>query len=279
MSEDRWTELDELLMDRATGALEPREENRLQQLMAEANEADPERYDLLIGEIAAAWIDLTGEEPMPDSLARRIEMAADPAGGAPVEDAEPEKVSAPSEDGADVVPLHSRSWVGWAVAAGLALAGVGSSVGTGGGEPVAEGPPVDPTAREQFMAMASQPGVLQWDWSTTDDPTAEGARGAVVWNQATQEGFMRFSGLAPNNPSEFQYQLWIFDGSRDDRFPVDGGVFDIPAGADEVYVPISAQLAVRDPALFAVTVERPGGVVVSDRERISVLAQPATGEE
>jgi hypothetical protein len=34
---------------------------------------------------------------------------------------------------------------------------------------------------------------------------------------------------------------------------------------------------VRQAALFAVTVERPGGVVVSSRERIVALAQVATG--
>jgi hypothetical protein len=33
---------------------------------------------------------------------------------------------------------------------------------------------------------------------------------------------------------------------------------------------------VAEPALFAVTVERPGGVVVSSRERIALLAKPET---
>ncbi|MEJ2515861.1 MAG: anti-sigma factor [Gammaproteobacteria bacterium] len=122
--------------------------------------------------------------------------------------------------------------------------------------------------------LASDPESVSWSWATTDDPTAAGATGDVVWNSKAQEGYMRFRGLAANNPGEQQYQLWIFDASRDDRFPVDGGVFDVPAGADEVIVPIRAKLPVDQPALFAVTVEQPGGVVVSSRERISVLAQP-----
>jgi anti-sigma-K factor RskA len=88
---------------------------------------------------------------------------------------------------------------------------------------------------------------------------------------------MRFVGLPANDTSAEQYQLWIFDGTRDDRYPVDGGVFDIPAGATEVVVPIHARLPVRQAALFAVTVERPGGVVVSSRERIVALAQVAAG--
>ena len=50
---------------------------------------------------------------------------------------------------------------------------------------------------------------------------------------------------------------------RDAR-PVDGGVFDVPAGAAEVIVTIDAKLAIARPTAFAVTLEKPGGVVVSD---------------
>ncbi|MEM9493444.1 MAG: hypothetical protein AAGC55_30125, partial [Myxococcota bacterium] len=89
----------------------------------------------------------------------------------------------------------------------------------------------------------------------------------------------RIRGLAANNVKRLQYQLWIFDPARDERYPVDGGVFDIPDAADEVVVPIDAKLAVAAPNLFAITVEPPGGVVVSSRERIVLLAQatPAGG--
>ena len=38
-------------------------------------------------------------------------------------------------------------------------------------------------------------------------------------------------------------------------------------------VPIHAKLHVVDPKMFAVTVEKPGGVVVSDRKHIAVLAK------
>lgn len=61
------------------------------------------------------------------------------------------------------------------------------------------------------------------------------------WSNARQSGYMRFTGLAANDPSESQYQLWIFDGERDDRYPIDGGVFDVPASG-EVVVPIAAKL-------------------------------------
>ena len=84
---------------------------------------------------------------------------------------------------------------------------------------------------------------------------------------------MLFDGMRVNDPSVEQYQLWIFDKNRDQAFPVDGGVFDV-SSTGEVIVPISAKLHVDEPVLFAVTIEAPGGVVVSKRERIVVTAAP-----
>jgi len=131
--------------------------------------------------------------------------------------------------------------------------------------------PTPSEARAQLLATASDVTTLAW--TATEDPAAKGASGDVVWSESQQRGFMRFVGLAVNDPKQLQYQLWIFDKHRDQAFPVDGGVFDItPAG--EVIVPISAKLPVGEPVLFAVTVEKPGGVVVSKRERIVVTAAP-----
>ena len=72
---------------------------------------------------------------------------------------------------------------------------------------------------------------------------------------------MRLVGMPVNDPKVRQYQLWIVDPDRDAR-PVDGGVFDV-TDAGEVIIPIDAKLAVSDPAAFAITVEKPGGVVKS----------------
>jgi anti-sigma-K factor RskA len=97
--------------------------------------------------------------------------------------------------------------------------------------------------------------------------------GDVVWNPVTQQGFLRFVGLRPNDPQMHQYQLWIFDAARDQRYPVDGGVFDVPANQGEVVVPIRAALPVGSAKAFAVTIEKPGGVVVSGRQHIVALGQ------
>lgn len=111
------------------------------------------------------------------------------------------------------------------------------------------------------------------EWSATQEPAAHGATGDVVWDGAHQRGYMRIRGLKANDPRHSQYQLWIFDRARGDQYPVDGGVFDMPADREEVLIPIDARLPVTDPALFAVTIEQPGGVVVSSREHIVLLAR------
>jgi hypothetical protein len=134
-------------------------------------------------------------------------------------------------------------------------------------EPSVEKPSV---LREQLLARA---GTTKVDWSKTKDPAGRAAAGDVVWNAAEQKGFMRFQGLAKNDKQAMTYQLWIFDKSRDAKYPVDGGVFDIDDETGDVVVPIRAKLPVAEASLFAVTVEKPGGVVVSKRERIVVTAK------
>jgi hypothetical protein len=136
-------------------------------------------------------------------------------------------------------------------------------------------PPAPPTPAEERTELLAKADAVKVTLGATHDPSAAGMSGDVVWDQATQRGFVRFAGLAPNDPAVHQYQLWIFDGARDKRYPVDGGVFDIPAHSHEVVIPIHAALQVISPKAFAVTVEKPGGVVVSGREHVVALG--ATG--
>ena len=95
--------------------------------------------------------------------------------------------------------------------------------------------------------------------------------GDVVWSSSAQEGYMTIRGLPVNDKSKEQYQLWIVDPIRDEK-PVDGGVFDI-TNATESIIPIHAKLQVDKPTLFAITTEKPGGVVVSDQKRLPLLAK------
>jgi hypothetical protein len=128
-----------------------------------------------------------------------------------------------------------------------------------------------PTPAEERAALLAKSDSLKIPLAATKDPAAAGMSGDVVWDPVTQRGFVHFAGLAANDPAVHQYQIWIFDAARDKRYPVDGGVFDVPANAAEVVIPIRATLMVRKPAAFAVTVEKPGGVVVSGREHVVAL--------
>lgn len=119
--------------------------------------------------------------------------------------------------------------------------------------------------------IAAKEGVVRAEWSPGPTPS-EGATGDIVWSASRQTGFMRFRGLPVNTPSEEQYQLWIFARNQSDKTPIDGGVFDITS-TEEVIIPIDAKLLVQDAYMFAVTIEKPGGVVVSSRERLPLLAK------
>jgi anti-sigma-K factor RskA len=166
-----------------------------------------------------------------------------------------------ADDSAEAVGAGgTRGAAGGLAARGPAGASGGGAAGEGG-----------PDAQRQ--ALATQRFVLQRNWAPAGDPAGREVKGDVVWDARTQTGYMRFVGLRRNDPSNEQYQLWIFDGRRDERYPVDGGVFDVPGDGDEVIVPIRASLPVGTPLAFAVTIERPGGVVVSDRSRVVVIAR------
>jgi len=128
------------------------------------------------------------------------------------------------------------------------------------------------TATESRLALLNDSrNLTRVDWSNGKTPFENSVTGDVVWSNASQQGFMRFVGMPPNDPLQEQYQLWIIDPERDAE-PIDGGVFDI-ASTGEVVVPIQAKLKVLKAAAFAITVEKPGGVVVSTQDRLPLLAQ------
>jgi len=170
------------------------------------------------------------------------------------------------------LPVRGQSWrphAGWLMAAAAAVAWlvVPSPFAARGIVPLA------PAELRDSLLVDAQ--TLRIRWTPTGDPAGVKASGEVVWDAGTQRGVMRFAGLVPNDPKTAQYQLWIVDAERDAQYPVDGGVFDVTSSG-EVLIPIVARVPVGRPTLFAVTLERPGGVVVSRRERL-VLAAPVEG--
>lgn len=174
--------------------------------------------------------------------------------------------------------------LGWFTAACLAgvLVWQGSAASRIAAPPGGSGKPPSLAERREKL-LADDPEVVTVAWKKAgDDPAiiagkddleAVGGLGDVVWSPTRQQGFMRFRGLAANDPTTAQYQLWIFDAERDEAYPVDGGVFNVPAVDDgDVVVRIDPRLSVSRATAFAITVEKPGGVVVSSRKRLPLLA-------
>ena len=126
--------------------------------------------------------------------------------------------------------------------------------------------PTLPSVERELAALRAS--VRPTPLIATDHRLAAGASGEMVWSGPGQRGFLTVRGLAEVNPQQGTYQLWIFDAERDARYPVDGGVFAVNDAARPTIVPVRPTLVVRKPSLFAVTLEPPGGVVVSDRKRI-----------
>jgi hypothetical protein len=284
----------DLLIKQVTEGLSPAEQRALDVLDSEA--ASAYSRDL---ERAAAAVMLAGsstQQPLPAALAERVaqQAAAHFASPSKIGDLGAARAaavdaartsSASSAASARPAPRANRYGAyGWLAAAACLVLAIFAWQRSPSPpvEPVAQQTPppviappaekpVPPTPAEERAALLAKSDSLKIPLAATKDPAAAGVTGDVVWDPVTQRGFLHFTGLAANDPAVHQYQIWIFDAGRDKRYPVDGGVFDVPANTAEVVVPIRAELMVRKPAAFAVTVEKPGGVVVSGREHVVAL--------
>jgi hypothetical protein len=260
--------LGELLMQRATGALSAPEADALAQALARLPAGEVARWERAAAELAAAFAaaDPDMREPMPQALADRII-----SNGEATVRSQPRVIPMAAPVVAPAPRTSILAWSGWMAAAAALLLWVGVPRTKVVTTVVAAVPTPAAQLRDSLLTLdrASE----QIDWTATKDSAAVGASGDVVWSNRAQRGVMRIAGLQANDRTRWQYQLWIFDKTRDQKYPVDGGVFDVPAGTKEVLVPIDAKVAVGDAIMFAVTVEHAGGVVVSSRERIALLAQ------
>lgn len=249
----------DLAADRALVGLSGAEALELERLLESHGEDEALRLELAAAELDLAF---TGsvDEHLPDSLRGAISdaghlwlaavAARQPTPAAPAQ-------ARPTTQRARVLAL-----AGWAVAAAALIMAV---LGW-----MPRRLPIAPSTASPAQAYASlrdEPGTLNPTWEATE--FAPGARGDVAWSQAEQQGFLHIIGLAPNDPRVEQYQLWILDG--DQKHPIDGGVFDLRG--EEQWIPIDPKLRVQSPTAFAVTIESPGGVVVSDQERVVLLAK------
>ena len=247
---ERW---EELQIERLLYGLSPEEQLEYDEL-ARTMPADSGGFERVVASIDVAWREADAM-PLPDHLRKAIrdqalrELSSRPAWLA--------KEPGASGKGSARLP--------WAVAAAC----LGLAIYTAVVPRLTRVADRD-FARSRAALISSATDIIERPWAAGPTPVA-GAEGDVIWSPLRQEGYMRFRGLPVNDPTKEQYQLWIFDRNQDEKTPVDGGVFDI-AGTGEAVVPIHPKLKVKEAYLFAVTIEKPGGVVVSSRERLPLLA-------
>lgn len=272
-NEERELMLD-LLCDKFVYGLSEEDARKLESLGYDPQEA--EAIELTVAALTAAGEEL--QAPMPKSLHDRIYASAMDIVGESGRDAEAEPVIEPPRE---IVLSGGRSpwfgWLGWAVAAAACIT-LAVTLFSRPDSKQANLPPVPTPTPEERLTPAQQrqkliesPGELvRADWGPGKMQDVN-VSGDVVWSEDKQVGYMRLKGLPKNDPNNETYQLWIVDAAQDPKTPIDGGVFDVTADG-EVVIPIDAKIKVRDPKAFAITIERPGGVVVSKQERLPALA-------
>lgn len=277
----------DILTDKATFGIDAEEQRLLDTYIAEAGIAEDNTFELTAA--AIGLVDLRTDEPMPAHLNARIIASADeffasmaaPAAEeqkAPVEEEQYQKVFT-------VEPKSSWNWMGWAVAGFAVLAlvfnvwttrMVPTEVAGPGKTPTPMPSPTKISPDQEFAQMLAAPsGVIKANFGAGNMKDLKEIGGDVVWSDEKQTGYMRLRGLPVNDKSKETYQLWIFDKTQDKATPIDGGTFDVDKNGD-VIIPIDAKLKAQGPELFAITVEKPGGVVVSKREKIAALAKVET---
>jgi hypothetical protein len=242
---------EELRAGRALGDLSDQEFIEVDSLARELDLQHDFDFDLLAASIEVELL-LDRVGPMPASLKERLHKQADSMSAPVVNNV----ISPPASVWGKVLrsPL-----TGWAAAAMIAISMFLTNRET----------PVTPTQAAAELRMEAR-DLIERDFSGLGN--FKDAGGKVIWSDQLQKGYMTLSGIPANDPKKAQYQLWIVDPKRDEA-PIDGGVFDIPSDGSPVVVPIAAKLALTQPQAFVITLEQPGGVVKSKREKDVALAK------
>ncbi len=275
MSEEKNELLFDLLTKKAIYGLDEAEE--LQLGHNDPGMVDAELRSLEMTAAAISMIDFGEIAPMPDHLFAKISANAEKLVG--------QETPWPPVYKTDESARPASGWFGWlgwtaALAACIALAVniyiTNSKPQQVAVNPVAvETPKVKTPGELREELLRSTAGLIKANWAAGNVKELKEISGDVVWSDEKQQGYMRFKGLPANDKTKETYQLWIFDKTQDKATPIDGGTFDV-AENGEVIVPIDAKLKAVEPGMFAITVEKPGGVVVSKREKIAALATVET---
>lgn len=280
MTEENQELLLDLLIKQATEGLNEAESARLNELGG----ADDFSFELTAA--AMSIVDIESSEQIPPGLRSKISAQ----GRDRVAAQELLRTTTAEAEGADMQPYiefqPKRSifaWLGWAFAAAACVALAINiamtrfpSNNVAADRPDQSSTPARPDPTKLRDELLAQAGVVKAVWAPgSKDVSMEKITGDVVWSDEKQAGYMKFHGLPVNDKGRSTYQLWIFEENQGKDTPIDGGTFDVDVNGD-VTIPINAKYRTKNPTLFAVTVEKPGGVVVSKREKIAAIAKVET---
>ena len=218
MTAEKKRRIRELQSDRALDALTRAERDELARLLTETSTADDATFDL-----AAAAVDLAASppsrDPMPAALAAKIERAAKLV---VVERPKLERAQSTTAAGSQVVVMpvaDSRSperdwtrWGGWLAAAAVACVFVGQSVRASRAV-VPATTASGPASRVIAIAPAG----------------ASPVSGELSWSDAASRGELRLHNLPAGN-----YEVWIEDGARGERYLLAAGAFTAAEGVDSL---------------------------------------------
>lgn len=274
MNERQNEVLFDLLTKKAVYGLDEAEEKELESF--DSHNAAAEFLTLEMTAAAISMIDFTIDESMPAHVAAKISESAQKWVGGDV------WPPVYKDTGEKNSPRAWFAWLGWgaALAAGVALAANIYLTRIPPQElaqlpPAIEKPKVLTVAEKREELLRSTAGLVKANWAPGNVKDLKNISGDVIWSDEKQTGYVRLSGLPANDKAKETYQLWIFDKGQDKATPIDGGTFDVASNGETVLA-INAAIKALEPGMFAVTVEKPGGVVVSKREKIAALATVET---
>ncbi|MGI8467563.1 MAG: anti-sigma factor [Pyrinomonadaceae bacterium] len=285
MKEEQKEKMLNLLADRAIFGLSEDEKAELAQVENEFPELRNESLKISqsfeLATAAFSLVNLNVNQPLPNHLNSKILADADKFFAA--SEIAPEEYQKTLVFSSPQRSIWNR--LGWLLAAlaciallvNIWLTRVSPPKDLGGTNPQPTASPVIQTnfaeQREQLLASAGD--VIQENWTDFNPKQPRNVSGDVVWSNSRQKGFVRFRNLPVNDTAKETYQLWIFDKNQDADTPVDGGTFDVDQNGD-VIIPIDAKLKIQNPTKFAVTAEKPGGVVVSKLGKVMAVAKIET---
>jgi anti-sigma-K factor RskA len=283
MSEQDKEKMLELLSDKAIFGLTDAELSELAELEKEFPEINDDSFELAAASIG--MLNLDTNEPLPAHLRTKIARDAEKYfASREAEASAPVAAPAEKEEFQKTFTLEPKksiwNWLGWAVAAAACVAlAFNIYITRTNPRDVVVNPTPTATpkielspAQEREQLLASAKDIVQSTWGDFDPKNPKNVQGDVVWSNSAQKGFVRFRNLPVNDNTKEQYQVWIFDENQ--KHPVDGGVFDA-SEAGEIIIPIDAKIKVQRPKMFAITAEKPGGVVVSPLEKVMAVAKVA----